>query len=73
MLAAVCRELQRSAGEMPFFIGTRDAARIAMGAPHPQNGSRILEALAEFGVIHCVKKGIAKPGGDASEYRYLLP
>ena len=73
LLAAVCRELQRSAGEMPFFIGTRDAARIAMGAPHPQNGSRILEALAEFGVIHCVKKGIAKPGGDASEYRYLRP
>lgn len=73
LLAAVCRELQRAAGHLPFFIGMRDAARIATGQAHPQTGGRILEAFAELGLIQCVKKGTAKLGGDASEYRYLLP
>ena len=73
VLAAVCRELQSAAGEVPFFIGMRDAAEIATGLRHPQTGSRILEALAEFGVIRCVKKGEPKLGGDASLYLYLLP
>jgi hypothetical protein len=73
LLAAVCRELQRQAGGAPFFIGVRDAARIATGKSHPQTGSRILEALEDLGVIRCVKKGAPTIGGKASEFRYVLP
>ena len=72
-LAAVCRELQRLAGEAPFFIGTRDAARIATGTAHAEIGSRALQDLIEFGVIERVRRGDARPGGKASEFRYLLP
>jgi len=72
-LAAVCFELQRAAGDTSFFIGVRDAARIATGSRHAQTGSRILEALGEFGVIRCVKRGEQRLGGNASEFRYMLP
>ena len=72
-LAAVCCELQRAAGNAPFFISMRDAARIATGQRHAETGRRLLEALSVFGVIRCVKRGDARPGGNASEYRYLLP
>ena len=71
VLSGVMRELQRAAGDAPFFISTRAAARIA-NRKHAMEGVRILEALTEFGVIKCVRRGEKRPGGDASEYRYLL-
>lgn len=73
LLAAVCRELQHLAGSAPFYISTRDAAGISIGQRHAETGRRLLEALTEFGVIKCVKRGQPRPGGDASEFRYLLP
>lgn len=49
-LQAKARELASlNRGEAAFFIGTRDAGRIADDDPHPQKGSRVLEALSEFG------------------------
>jgi hypothetical protein len=34
LLAAVCRELQRTAGVEPFFLGCRTAAKLVGGVTH---------------------------------------
>jgi hypothetical protein len=71
-VAAVCRELQRDAGEAAFFLSARDASRI-IGAKHPPIGHRVLNNLEAFEVLRRVSRGEARTGGKAAEFRYLLP
>lgn len=72
LVAAVCRELQRTAGVAPFFLSARSAAKI-VGAIYPMIGQRILDAFVDFGVLKRHRIGDARPGGKASEFKYLLP
>ena len=72
-LAALHRELARQSANGTYFLSCRDAAR----THHCLNkGSawNINHALASrHGVIEFVRPGDARPGGKASEFRYLLP
>lgn len=76
LVAAVCRELQRAAGDAFFFI-TKRAAMELIGGKHPMEGQRVLDALDDLHVIRCVQPGDSRPRKDgeqkkASRYRYLL-
>ncbi len=73
-LAAVCRELRDGAAgsDRTFYLSTRSAALI-IGKNSAMEGSRALEALVNFGVIECVRRGDAGlKNGKASRFRYLL-
>ena len=50
----------------------RDAAKASPGLIH-QTAYNINLALARVGVIKIVRVGDARPRGNASEFRYLLP
>jgi hypothetical protein len=67
-LIAVCFHLQILSGDNPFFIGARDAARIA-GSKTPHKGLALLNGLIHDGILTLDTKGT--PGGRrASRYRY---
>ena len=70
-LAAFHRELASQSANGTYFLGCRDAAKA-----HPDlnkdSANEINRALAQLGVIKIVRNGEARPGGNASEFRYLL-
>lgn len=67
-LVAVCFHLQALSGDNPFFIGARDAAKVANTAG-PHAGLALLNSLVREGVLTLASKGT--PGGRrASRYRF---
>lgn len=70
LLVGICRELQRAAGDQPFFLSCRSAGR-QLGVQYKQ-ANRWLRLLAVDGVIELTQAGRLK-GRQAAEYRYLLP
>ncbi len=72
-LDLLCQELQRRAGDRPFFLSARVAARL-IGTTR-MTAHRLLRRFADGGVIECVTRaepGVPKPGEKkpASQYRY---
>jgi len=65
-LVALCRELQRNAGEKPFFIGYRQVAEL-LNIDRTTAG-KLMHLLVVEQVLQRVAKGHT---GRASEYRYL--
>jgi len=67
-LVAVCFHLQELAGDAPFFLAVRDAARICRFRK-PEKASAFLAGLVGDGILSVVTKG--KPGGtEATRFRY---
>ena len=66
LLASLCRELQRQAGNKPFFLDGRSAAKV-LGRAHETVASW-LRALQRLGVIRRVSRGCP---GMASRYLYV--
>jgi len=70
LLVAICRELQRNAGEGPFFLSSRDAGRL-LGVEHT-TAHRWLHGLKNMGILAIVEAGSQNPKDHkASRYRYL--
>jgi hypothetical protein len=67
LLARLCRELQRRAGNNPFFLDGRWAARL-LGVPHTSVASWLRALCGRLGVLQLVSRGVT---GRASEYRYI--
>jgi hypothetical protein len=67
-LAALCRELQRLAGDDEFFLDCRTAGRL-LGVSH-KTASQYLRALRIDGILKCVETG-SRQSRRASSYRYL--
>ena len=69
-LAALHRELARQSPNGIYFLSCRDAAKA-----HPRlnkdSANTINRALAQLGVIKLKRVGVAKPGGNASEFCFL--
>lgn len=55
-----------------YFLGCRKAAKAYHGL-NKDSANNINRALAQLGVISLVRIGDTRPGGKASEFRYLLP
>jgi hypothetical protein len=70
-LAALHRELSRLSGGKTYFLTCRDAAKACHGLSH-QTAYNINLALARLSVIKIVRAGDPRPGGKASQFRYLL-
>jgi hypothetical protein len=71
-LAALHRELASQSANGMYFLGCRDAAKAHHGL-NKDSANNINRALAQLGVISLVRIGDTRPGGKASEFRYLLP
>ncbi len=71
LLASLCRELQRSAGDGPFFLDCRTAGRL-LTVPHT-TAWRWLVVLCADEIVEVVETGGQAAGnaGKASRYRYL--
>ena len=69
-LIAMCRELQRLAGDGPFFLGCRTAGQL-LSVGH-DTAARWLKLLVLDEILKEVEKG-GQPGTayKASRYRYL--
>jgi hypothetical protein len=66
-LAALCRELQKGAGDAPFYLGGEKAGELL--EVNSVQGWRWLKRLCADGILDPVSKG--SRGTGASEYRYL--
>jgi hypothetical protein len=71
-LAALHRELARQSANGTYFLTCRDAAKAHPGL-NKDSALTINRALERLGVVKCERVGDARPGGKASEFRYLLP
>ncbi len=71
LLVALCWQLQRIAGEQPFFLSARDAGRL-LGVSHV-TAATWLRASCVLQIVREVEKGRILPDGQqrASRYRYL--
>lgn len=70
VLVALCRELQRAAGDSPFYLSVRTAGRLLNVTPMTAN--RWLFLLLSDGVLKLVSKGgAADTVRLASRYRYI--
>ncbi|MEA3226841.1 MAG: bifunctional DNA primase/polymerase, partial [Planctomycetota bacterium] len=70
ILVSLCRELQRAAGDAPFFLAARTAGRLLNVAPITAN--RWLFLLLSDGILKLVSKGgTATNARQASRYRYV--
>ncbi len=69
LLVSLCRELQRSAGDSPFFLSCAKAGEL-MGL-QPMTIWRWLELLKAHKVLELTTKGTTGLKGRAGEYRYL--
>jgi len=71
-LAALHRDLARQSANGTYFLSCRDAAKA-----HPNlskdSANTIQHALERLKVISIERVGHSRPGGKASEFRYLLP
>ena len=70
-LAALHRELARQSANGTYFLTCRDAAKAHPGL-NKDSALNINGALEQLGVIKCERIGDPRPGGKASEFRYLL-
>jgi CHC2 zinc finger len=70
-VAALHRELSRLCGGKTYFLTCRDTARAVPGLSH-QAAWNVNGALAQLGVVKVVRVGDPRPGGRASQFRYLL-
>ena len=70
-VAALHRELARQSPSGTYFLSCRDAAK-AHPSLNKDSANNINRALAQLGVIEIVRIGAPHPGGNASEFRYLL-
>jgi hypothetical protein len=70
-VATLHRELARQSANGTYFLGCRDAAK-ADHSLNKDSANNINHALAQLGVIVPLRVGDARPGGKASEFRYLL-
>ena len=68
LLVGICRELQRRAGEQPFFLGCRTAAEL-LKVEH-NTAARWLRLLVLDGIIQTAEPGTIK-GHRATSYRYM--
>ena len=71
-LAALHRELARQSANDTYFLSCRDAAK-AHPSLNKDSANTINRALDRLGVIKLLHVGDSRPGGNASEFRYLLP
>lgn len=69
-LVALCRELQRAAGDGPFYLSCHTAGRL-LGSDH-KSANRWLFLLADDGILQTVEKGSNRTR-KATRYRYLPP
>ena len=69
-IAGLHRELARQSANGVYFLSCRDAAK-AHPSLNKDSANNINRALAQIGVISCVRVGDARPGGKASEFCYL--
>ena len=68
LLACVCRELQRDAGDQPFFLACRTAGGL-LGVD-PTTASRWLNLLVQEGVLERLDHGPVGSRDRAFRYRY---
>lgn len=68
LLCRICRQLQRNAGDEPFFISARSAGELI--GLHFTDASKVLYGLVADDVLTLVKRGA---GNQASRYRYVWP
>jgi hypothetical protein len=68
LLAGLCAELQRRAGEAEFFLSCRSAGAL-LGLPYRQ-ASRMLKRLEHEGLLTCTERGTPGPRGRASRFRW---
>jgi hypothetical protein len=71
-LAALHRELARQSANGTYFLSCRAAAKVD-GSLNKDSANNINHALAQLGVIELVRIGETRPGGNASEFQWLLP
>jgi hypothetical protein len=71
-LAALHRELARRSANGSYFLSCRHAAKAHSGL-NKDSALTINRALEQLDVIKCDRVGDTRPGGKASEFRYLLP
>jgi hypothetical protein len=71
-VAALHRELARQSANGTYFLSCRDAAK-AHPTLNKDSANNITRVLAQISGISFVRVGDARPGGKASEFRYLLP
>ncbi|MDY7108772.1 MAG: bifunctional DNA primase/polymerase [Planctomycetota bacterium] len=69
-LVAVCRELQRAAGDGPFYLSVRKAAEIL--GRDLMTAHRRLNLLENDGILDAAEKGSPKTG-KATRWRYTAP
>ncbi len=71
-IAALNRELQREAGDSPYFLSCRAAQEFA-GFKHHTDANRIQRCLAtpRFNVLQIIKRGSQGEHGTATQWRYL--
>src|SRR5713101_3076046 len=69
-VAALHRELARQSTNGTYFLGCRDTAK-AHRSLNKDSANAVNRALAQLGVISFVQIGEARPGGNASEFRYI--
>jgi hypothetical protein len=71
-LAGLHRELARQSANGTYFLSCRDAAK-AHPSLNKDSVNMINRALDPLGVIKLLHVGDPRPGGNASEFRYVLP
>lgn len=69
---ALHRELARQSANGTYFLGCRDTAK-AHRSLNKDSANNVNRALEQLDAISLVKTGEMRPGGAASEFRYLLP
>jgi hypothetical protein len=69
LLVSLCRELQRFAGDTPFFLDCRTAGRL-VGVPHASAWRLLTSVFVADGFLLRGEKG-TKATGKANEYRYI--
>jgi hypothetical protein len=69
LLVALCHELQREAGDGPFYLGCRDVGRL-LGVPF-QRAAKWLRRLVQDGVIERTNDDDERLSRRAREYRWV--
>lgn len=70
LLVALCRELQATVGDAPFFLASRTAAKL-LDVP-PAQAWRWLFLLEQKGILLVVERG-SRNTNRASRFRYVFP
>jgi hypothetical protein len=71
-LLALHRELARQSASDTYFLGCRDAAKAHVSL-NKDSANNVTRSLVQLDCLSLVRLGDSRPGGKASEYRYLLP